>query len=400
MIVQALLAGLLLCTHGTRGLRPYEPLDDDSSLAGIPAVHAAPAFGDGQTVITRDDVATQPDDVHENERADIPASRQQSYQFSYKIRDSKGNTQHHSELSDTRNNRKGSYGFRDAHGVFRHVTYVADKKGFRAWIRTNEPGTRNSRPADVQIHAENPPPNVVRGALDEPAKPNVVAEPGEFAARPAVAAVPAFTDSGALPVRVAHPAAALAEPAVNAAPAFHSPSYGPGADDFRPVTPVRAIDVASGAYPGYNSKRVNRYGQVGYGGPSPLPQQEYRSITAGGVSDFEYYPESQRIQKSPISESKVYYAPEPSSAKETSPSAVPVYKSVRPFPTLETSEKTAEGTRDVAGKEGIPVGVTYIHQDDVDRQFERPQSFDIEPTGVAARYKKYLDWNRQGKFRD
>lgn len=37
---------------------------------------------------------------------------------------------------------RGSYGFRDASGVYRLVEYVADASGFHAKIHTNEPGVR------------------------------------------------------------------------------------------------------------------------------------------------------------------------------------------------------------------------------------------------------------------
>lgn len=37
----------------------------------------------------------------------------------------------------------GSYGYTDSYGIYRQVDYVADKNGFRATIKTNEPGTAN-----------------------------------------------------------------------------------------------------------------------------------------------------------------------------------------------------------------------------------------------------------------
>ncbi len=37
--------------------------------------------------------------------------------------------------------RIGSYGYTDGHGIYRQVDYIADKSGFRAVIKTNEPGT-------------------------------------------------------------------------------------------------------------------------------------------------------------------------------------------------------------------------------------------------------------------
>lgn len=48
---------------------------------------------------------------------------------------------------------KGSYGFRDSKGLSRHVDYVADKGGFRASIKTNEPGTVSQNPADTTINS-------------------------------------------------------------------------------------------------------------------------------------------------------------------------------------------------------------------------------------------------------
>ncbi|XP_054932536.1 uncharacterized protein [Dermacentor andersoni] len=399
MIVQMLLVTLLLCAHGTRALRPYEPLDEDSN-SGIPAVHAAPAFGDGDT--PQDDVPTQEDDVMENEKT--PLTRQQSYHFSYQIRDAKGNTQHHSEQSDVRNNRRGSYGYRDANGVYRHVTYVADRKGFRAWIKTNEPGTSNQSPADVRITAEKPPPKVVDQAATPPAKPKVDVDPADvISARPAVSAVPAFTHPETVPVHPVHTAGVVPAPAVSAAPAFHV-SAG-GYELSRPVAPIPAIDIATGAYPTYDSKRLSGAGYVptDYGTHSGLPVQDYQRVPEVGVADFEYYPEPQGVQHYAGADGTqgYVYDPQSSYSKQAIPNAVPVYKSVRRFPTLtSSSEKRTDESDQITEKYGIPVGVTYVNPQDVHRPFERPQSYDIAPTGVAARYKKYLDWNRQGKLRD
>ncbi|XP_077512447.1 uncharacterized protein LOC144123505 [Amblyomma americanum] len=417
MIVQALLVAFLVCGHGSRALRPYEPLDEDSN-SGIPGVHAAPAFGDGKDGVPPDDVVTQEDD---NGNAGAPITRQQSYHFSYQIRDKEGNTQHHSERSDSRNNRKGSYGFRDRNGLYRHVTYVADRGGFRAWIKTNEPGTSSQDPADVQITAEKPPPKVVEKTvvadMTPAMHPSVLAEPAEviaarpavaplpafadsgpvhrdvIAARPAVAAVPAFTDPGFVPVRGVRPSGVVATPVVGASPSYHPTEQ-------RPVAPIPAIDIATGYYPTYDSRRLGGYSPAEYDNRSPLPVQDYRRIPEDDTSDFGYYPEPQRIQKYTNEGRQGYYAPQTSYSKQVSPNAVPVYKSVRPFPTLSSSEKKTDESTEVTHKHGIPVGVTYINPQEVNRPFEHPQSFDIAPSGVATRYKKYLDWNRQGKLRD
>lgn len=54
-------------------------------------------------------------------------------------------------------NKRGSYGYVDPYGIYRQVEYVADDKGFRAVIKTNEPGTENQSPADIEILSEAAP---------------------------------------------------------------------------------------------------------------------------------------------------------------------------------------------------------------------------------------------------
>ncbi|GBM87438.1 hypothetical protein AVEN_105911-1, partial [Araneus ventricosus] len=53
-------------------------------------------------------------------------------------------------------NVKGSYGFTDGRGIHRQVNYVADNAGFRAQVKTNEPGTANQNPAAVHIISDAP----------------------------------------------------------------------------------------------------------------------------------------------------------------------------------------------------------------------------------------------------
>ncbi|KAG8200065.1 hypothetical protein JTE90_001922 [Oedothorax gibbosus] len=59
-----------------------------------------------------------------------------------------------SEESDGHGNVKGSYGYTDANGIYRQVDYVADEHGYRASVKTNEPGTESQSPADVELHAQ------------------------------------------------------------------------------------------------------------------------------------------------------------------------------------------------------------------------------------------------------
>ncbi|KAF8767259.1 Cuticle protein 16.8 like protein [Argiope bruennichi] len=63
--------------------------------------------------------------------------------------------QHREEVGDGKNV-KGSYGFTDARGIHRQVNYVADHAGFRAQVKTNEPGTANQNPAAVHIISDAP----------------------------------------------------------------------------------------------------------------------------------------------------------------------------------------------------------------------------------------------------
>ncbi|XP_074602132.1 uncharacterized protein LOC141855851 [Brevipalpus obovatus] len=65
------------------------------------------------------------------------------YHFTYAI-DSKHAIIHRHEQSTASGHVKGCYSIRQADGRFRLVKYVADDKGFRAKVVTNEPGSSNS----------------------------------------------------------------------------------------------------------------------------------------------------------------------------------------------------------------------------------------------------------------
>ncbi|CAG2114516.1 unnamed protein product, partial [Medioppia subpectinata] len=77
----------------------------------------------------------------------------QPYGFGYDIEDGYGNKQWRHEKSQQPSNVIGSYGFKDKDGIMREVEYVADKNGFRARIKTNEPGTAPKDPGDVKFEA-------------------------------------------------------------------------------------------------------------------------------------------------------------------------------------------------------------------------------------------------------
>ncbi|XP_035214963.1 uncharacterized protein LOC118188591 [Stegodyphus dumicola] len=77
------------------------------------------------------------------------------YEFSYKVNDDEHGAEHYrQEKMDDNGYLTGSYGYKDAHGIYRHVDYQASKDGFKANVRTNEPGTDNEDPADVHFEVE------------------------------------------------------------------------------------------------------------------------------------------------------------------------------------------------------------------------------------------------------
>ncbi|KAG8186253.1 hypothetical protein JTE90_004229 [Oedothorax gibbosus] len=79
------------------------------------------------------------------------------YAFGFQQSDVNGIIQYRDESADATGSVKGSYGYRDALGVYRNVNYIADDNGYHAVVRTNEPGTISHNPADTVIVAELPP---------------------------------------------------------------------------------------------------------------------------------------------------------------------------------------------------------------------------------------------------
>ncbi|KAL1486442.1 hypothetical protein MTO96_031385 [Rhipicephalus appendiculatus] len=89
----------------------------------------------------------------------------QPYSFGYDNVDEFGNRQFRSERGDSNNAKTGSYGYRDANGLYRRVNYVADAYGFRATVDTNEPGTAPGASADVVFNASPVVPPVPSGTV-------------------------------------------------------------------------------------------------------------------------------------------------------------------------------------------------------------------------------------------
>ena len=63
-----------------------------------------------------------------------------NYAFGYDIVDGKGASNSRAEVGDAHGNKQGSYTLTDIDGRARKVSYVADGLGFRAAVKTNEPG--------------------------------------------------------------------------------------------------------------------------------------------------------------------------------------------------------------------------------------------------------------------
>ncbi|XP_028966510.1 uncharacterized protein LOC114828050 [Galendromus occidentalis] len=84
------------------------------------------------------------------------------YDFGYNIQDEYGNNQFRQESSNAQGIVKGSYGYTDAFGLHRRVEYVADENGFRAEVKSNEPGVKDDQPASAHFTVEEVPQQIIR----------------------------------------------------------------------------------------------------------------------------------------------------------------------------------------------------------------------------------------------
>lgn len=88
--------------------------------------------------------------------------RPRSYTMGYDIIDGNKDMHGRREVGDSAGNKYGSYSIRLADGRRRLVRYVADERGFRAVVSSNEPGTDHTQdPADVVRTPYPPPPAAV-----------------------------------------------------------------------------------------------------------------------------------------------------------------------------------------------------------------------------------------------
>ncbi|GIY97164.1 hypothetical protein CEXT_576791 [Caerostris extrusa] len=74
------------------------------------------------------------------------------YTFNYDVLRNDGQIRNsRSESADGSGRVQGSYFLTNDEGHYREVLYLADEDGFRTIIRTNEPGTKSSNPAGVDM---------------------------------------------------------------------------------------------------------------------------------------------------------------------------------------------------------------------------------------------------------
>ncbi|XP_022253695.1 cuticle protein 10.9-like [Limulus polyphemus] len=112
------------------------------------------------------------------------------YNFGYDTQNHYGDRQWQQEQGDGYGNKQGSYGYTDAYGISRQVEYVADEYGFRANIKTNEPGTANQNPADVSVYADPVP-------IKHDVPVRGYGHPAPHAAVPLYPATPVYASAGA-----------------------------------------------------------------------------------------------------------------------------------------------------------------------------------------------------------
>ncbi|PRD27854.1 UNVERIFIED_CONTAM: Adult-specific rigid cuticular protein 15.7 [Trichonephila clavipes] len=108
-------------------------------FAAIAVAHSNPLLGHGALVSTGVSTSARSQDAFGN------------YAFGYDIKNGVGAANSRSEVGDGYGNKKGSYTIADIDGRARRVDYVADAHGFRASVKTNEPGTAASAPAAALI---------------------------------------------------------------------------------------------------------------------------------------------------------------------------------------------------------------------------------------------------------
>ncbi|XP_022658943.1 adult-specific rigid cuticular protein 15.7-like [Varroa jacobsoni] len=99
------------------------------------------------------------------------ATRQQddygNYEFKYDIKDDYGNVRGRQEKG-SHGQIVGSYYLGEIDGRHRSVEYQADKLGFRANVKTNEPGTKTSEPAFAPYYNKHYGMSIPSGSIQVP----------------------------------------------------------------------------------------------------------------------------------------------------------------------------------------------------------------------------------------
>ncbi|GFS52716.1 cuticle protein 10.9 [Nephila pilipes] len=75
------------------------------------------------------------------------------YTYNYNAETEDGGSSSRQESSDGAGRVSGSYTVNNLEGHSRVVEYIADENGFRAVVKSNEPGTTNQNPADVTVES-------------------------------------------------------------------------------------------------------------------------------------------------------------------------------------------------------------------------------------------------------
>ncbi|UYV73577.1 hypothetical protein LAZ67_10004139 [Cordylochernes scorpioides] len=89
------------------------------------------------------------------EAADTLDRSPKPFNYGFEIEDEQGNTNFRKEDSDGgQGGVRGVYGYKDPYGIYRVVEYIANTDGFRAVVKTNEPGTGDQDPADAAVFAQ------------------------------------------------------------------------------------------------------------------------------------------------------------------------------------------------------------------------------------------------------
>ncbi|GFY72856.1 cuticle protein 14 isoform b, partial [Trichonephila inaurata madagascariensis] len=154
------------------------------------------------------------------------------------------------EAGDAYGNVAGSYGLRDADGRIRIVNYIANDDGFKADIKTNEPGVEPKDTADATFNkAES---IVVQSAVAVPAPAPVVAIPAEplaYKTEQVAVAAPLFPAAAPLPIAktIAQPVAVKTEHVAFAAPVFPAAPAVPVAKTIAQPIAVKTEQVAISA---------------------------------------------------------------------------------------------------------------------------------------------------------